>query len=77
MKVLVDESGQPTKFFTRQARMFGKTRRDQLQRLQDEAHAYYDLVIPNSIQEKAHMLSEFQIHTHKPSSTWLQTITLI
>ena len=76
-KVLIADNGQPTKFFAQQAKMFGKTETEQLQRLHDESHAWYDIIFPNSIEERAHMLPEFEIHSHKFSSTWLQTITLV
>ena len=76
-KVLIAENGQPTKFFTQQAKMFGKTKTEQLQRLRDESHAWYDIVCPDMIYDIAHMLPEFEINSHKFSSTWLQTITLV
>ena len=76
-KVLIAENGQPTKFFVQQAKMFGKTQTEQLQRLHDESHAWYDIVFPHSIDVRTHMLPEFEIHNHKFSSTWLQTVTLV
>ena len=74
-KVLIND-GRPTKCFNDQIFLFGKTRRQQLKCLDDESHAYYDLALPSSVVERAHMCPEYEFDTVVRTNTWLQTITL-
>ena len=71
------ESGEPTEVFHDQSFMFGKNPKQQLDRLQNESHAYYGLIKLSSIKKRAHMAPEFHEYDSSESSTWLQTITLI
>ena len=72
---LKQPDGTPSPLFERQCHMFGKSRAQQLKRLEDEAHAYYALILPSKIDSVAHMYPEFERDSCKPTGTWLQTIT--
>ena len=74
-KCLRQPNGNPSALFERQRRMFGKSRAQQLKRLEDEAYAYYALVLPSNIDTVAHMFPEFERGSCKPTGNWLQTIT--
>ena len=74
-KVLIND-GRPTKCFNDQIFLFGKTRRQQLKCLENESHAYYDLALPSSVVERAHMCPEYEFDTVVRTNTWLQTINL-
>ena len=71
-----EENNRPTKHFDQESFMFGSTRREQLNRLDNEKHAYHSLVLPSRIKSRAAMAAEFELNTTRQSSTWLQTINM-
>ena len=71
---LLNADGAPSPIFARQRHMFGKSRSQQLERLREESHAYYGLVLPSNIHSVAYMYPEFEPNSFQTSSTWLQTI---
>jgi len=73
-KCLKQPDGTPSPIFESQCRMFGTSRAQQLNRLEDEAHAYYALILPSKIDSVAHMYPEFKRDSCQKSDTWLQTI---
>ena len=71
---LLNADGAPSPIFARQRHMFGKSRSQQLERLREESHTYYGLVLPSNIHSVAYMYPEFEPNSFQTSSTWLQTI---
>ena len=74
---LCDLDGSATQSFVNQSFLFGKTRVQQELRRQKELNAYFCLLTPSNIVERAHMTSLFLPGTAEPNSEWLQTVTLI
>ena len=70
-------SGKPTQVFHDQCFMFGKSKKQQLDRIKHESRAYYGLIKLSSIKERVYMAPEFEPYSCTESSTWLQTLTLI
>ena len=71
-----EQNNRPTKHFDQESCMFGSTRREQLNRLDNEKHAYHSVVLPSRIKSRAAMSAEFEFNTTRKSSTWLQTINI-
>ena len=75
-------NGRPTRYFNEQSFFFGRTPTQQLKCLNSERRAYYDLVLPSDVKNKAFMCPEFASdevdeYSGFDTTTWLQTITVV
>ena len=75
--ILFDDDSTPSAAYQDQFYMFGRSRKQSLERLQAESRAYYDLILVSRIKCKTFMCPEFELNTVVEGKTWLQTISII
>ena len=76
-RALINSRGEPSRGFTEQSHLFGNTRRKANERMEQEKHAYYGLVTPNSIVNTVNIAPVFLPGSALPDCTaWLETVTI-
>ena len=69
--------GSPNVDFVRQGHLFGDTATQRRKSFDNDKRAYFNVIVPRSIQRRVHMTREFIGNTLELSDTWLETVTLI
>jgi hypothetical protein len=77
-KSMVTSSGEPTPAFLEHAHLFGESRSEQMETLNNEKRAYFALLFPSVVVERINMCPVFIPNTSKQNDqTWLQTVTVV
>ena len=75
---MVTSSGEPTPVFLEHAHLFGESRSEQMETLNNEKRAYFALLFPSVVVERINMCPVFIPNTSKQNDqTWLQTVTVV